>query len=227
MPRRLYIPEQVLKSITDHVNTAINKSVDGFWSANADEDTITGHLCGCLKTGIHNVEVTQDQINGTWKWSIDYAKFSGRGKNAAESFIGADGIIELALTFGSRTESKAILFQAKNDWQIDRKLAKQTMLLSTWREAAIVINYTPTGFSAYSIDSIITSKGDRKKAKGELNLKPTLTEFFLRCKIGDTDLSYDARTRKLVWRDTNGIRVATQFSIPRRVRIEIQSPKHK
>jgi hypothetical protein len=117
MAHRLYIPAQVLDAISGHISTAVEKAVQGFWSANEDEDTLTGHLGACLKTGTHTVDVTQDEINGPWKWSIDYSKFRGRGKNATESYLGADGILELSLDMGYRRDTKSLLFQAKTDWE--------------------------------------------------------------------------------------------------------------
>lgn len=227
MPRRLYIPKKVLDAIQAHLADAIQKSVKGFWSANEDEDTMTGHLGACLKTGTHTVEVDDAQINGTWRWFIDYAKFRGRGKGATENRIGADGIIELSLSWAGRTETKAILFQSKLDWKTDDALVKQAVLLSTWREASIVINYREKGFEALSIDSVLQSRGSRANAKDVLPLQEALNAYFLQCKIGNTDLSYDPRSRRLRWRAQSGITVAAQFSIPHRIRIHVQSPKYK
>jgi hypothetical protein len=230
MLRRLYIPRAVMQSIAQHLDQSIERAVADFWSANEDEDTLTGDLGACLRTGTHSVEVTRNQneeIYGLWKWSMDYAKFRGRGKGATESYLGADGIFELRLSWGSRTETKSILFQSKVNWHADQNLVRQAILLSTWREAAIVINYTPTGFEAYSIDSILASKGERASAQDGQSLKKVLGEYFLECKIGNTDLVYDPRARKLAWRASTGVRVATQFSIPHRIRINIQSPLYK
>jgi hypothetical protein len=227
MPSRLYIPRQVIEAISSYIDAAIDQAQKEFWSANEDEDTLTGHLFARLKTGVHLVDVTQDEINGPWKWSIDYTKFRGRGKDAAESFLGADGIIELYLDRGYRHESKGLLFQSKVDWTSNRDLLEQAILLSTWREASIVINYTAAGFDAYPIDSILASKGVERNTKNKLPLKEALTKYFLECRVGSTDLSYDARARRLVWRDTNGVLVATQFRLSHRVRIEVQAPAFK
>lgn len=54
MARRLYIPAQVLDAISTHLSTAVEKAIQGFWSANEDEDTLTGHLGACLRTGTHS-----------------------------------------------------------------------------------------------------------------------------------------------------------------------------
>ena len=227
MPRRLYIPKAVVDSISDHIRASITKSLDGFLSASEDEDTMTGHLGACLRSGPHNVQVTEGEVNGIWKWSIDYVKFRGRGRAATESHLGADGIFELRVAWGPRTETKSLLFQSKLDWSLDRDLVKQAILLSTWREAAVIFNYTAKVFEAFSIDSVLSSKGKRSAAGDPLRLEDALTEYFLQCKIGNADIVYDARTRRLSWRDVHGVLVATQFSIPKRIRIDVQSPTSK
>ncbi|HEV7949996.1 MAG TPA: hypothetical protein VGP24_09540, partial [Glaciihabitans sp.] len=82
MPRQLYIPAKVLDQISEHISSAVDRAVAGFWSGNEDEDTLTGDLGACLRTGSHTVEVIQDEISGPWKWSMTYSKFRGRGKGA-------------------------------------------------------------------------------------------------------------------------------------------------
>lgn len=59
-----------------------------------DEDTFTGHvgaLLGCAER--------QTDVSGqTWRWRIEYSKFRGRGRDASETFLGADGIFEVRVT---------------------------------------------------------------------------------------------------------------------------------
>ncbi|UCV17893.1 hypothetical protein [Ferribacterium limneticum] len=227
MPRRLYMPIEVLESIKKHISASIPKAVDGFMSANEDEDTMTGQFGACLRTGTHIVNVENAEIDGPWKWSIDYTKFRGRGKDATESFVGADGIIELSIDWSGRKETKALLFQAKMDWQSDKSLLQQAILLSTWREASLFINYTETAIEALSIDAVLRSRGVRSDAKDILPLADALTDYFLQCKIGSTDLAYDAVARQLRWRAGNGVTVATQFSIPHRLRVKVKAPGYK
>jgi hypothetical protein len=52
-----------------------------------------------------------------------------------------------------------------------------------------------------------------------------LSKHFLDCLIGDTDLRYDATTRKLIWKAMNGEIVETQFSLGHRFSINIKPPK--
>ena len=224
MPRRIYIPAQVIDNISVHIQSAVTKAVEGFWSANEDEDTLTGHLGASIKTGTHTVNVVQDEISGPWKWSLDYSKFRGRGANATESHLGADGIFELNVDWGYRTERKSLLFQSKTEWDDSPDLVEQSILLSTWREAAIAIDYRPEGFEAFSVDSVLSSRGKRSNAGRGIPLQDALSDYFLKCKIGNTDLRYDTRSRRLYWRDTNGLLVGVQFSVPHRMRLKVQAP---
>jgi hypothetical protein len=224
MPRSLYIPRQVLASIENHVQTATDRAVHGFLSAHEDEDTLTGELGSCLRSRVQTINVENDEINGPWKWSLTYSKFRGRGPAAPESFIGADGIFELTLDYGTQTDSKSLLFQSKTEWKTDATLLNQAGRLSTWREAAIFINYTSQDFYAYSIDSVLASRGKELDAKNKLTLKEAFTKYFLNCRIGSMDIRYDSSHRRLIWRDLRGAVVATQFSIPNRFRLQIRSP---
>lgn len=227
MPSPLYIPDEVLLDIRERLASAMPSAVDGFLSASEDEDSMTGHMGAHLKTPTRTVQVRQSEVNGPWRWSLNYTKFRGRGPGATEKLIGADGIFEIHLESFGRVQTKALLFQAKMDWQRDKVLLGQAMLLSTWREAAVFLNYTPTVFEVFSIDSILRSRGVRADAKDALTLLEALSDYFLVCKVGSVDLKYDAVRRLLSWRDSKGIIVATQFSIPSRFRINITAPSYR
>jgi hypothetical protein len=227
MPRSLYIPRPVRAAIASHIDSALERAVGGFLSAHEDEDTLTGELGSSLRTGVHTVDVVDDEIAGPWNWSITYSKLRGRGTNATEKLLGADGIFELTVNFGNRKDTKSLLFQAKTEWQKDASLIAQAAKLSTWREASIFINYTTTGFYAYSVDAVLRSHGTEADAKNRLTLKDALTNHFLDCRIGNMDLRYHRAARRLTWRDLSGAVVATKFSIPHRIRVKIESPNAK
>jgi hypothetical protein len=228
MRRRLYIPKEVKNSIFNHFQHSIDKAIDGYLSANEDEDTLTGHLGACLRIKNQTVEVPSagNELPGKWTWSIDYYKFRGRVGNAPENFLGADGIFELKLNYGSRTEKKSLLFQAKKEWHnSDPSLFNQCIKLSTWREASFVLNYRPTTFEAILLDDVIRSRGSRQEITNVVDLANFLGNDFLDCEIGDNDLEYDAITRRLIWRNYNGLTVGTIFLPKRRIRLKINSPK--
>lgn len=115
------------------------------------------------------------------------------------------------------------------DWHSDNSLLQQAILLSTWREASIFINYTESEIEAFSIDDVLRSRGVRSSVKNVVPLATALTDYFLQCRVGNTDLAYDAVARQLRWRALSGVTVATQFSIPHRLQVKVKAPgfKHK
>ncbi len=225
MRRRLYIPPEVKESISKHFSKAIKNGIDGFLSANEDEDTMTGHLGALLRIRNQRVQVQQQEISGDWVWSVDYYKFRGRGPQATENILGADGLFELKLNLGGRIESKSVLFQSKLNWSSDLSLLSQCIKLSTWREAAFVLNYRSDQFQAFLIDEVIRSRGNYSGNLTFFPLEEFLGKLFLDCEVGDNDLNYNARARKLIWRTLVGEIVSVKFSIPQRLRVNVEAPR--
>jgi hypothetical protein len=154
MRQPLFIPPEVKAAIVRHLRRATAKAVAGFHSAAEDEDTLTGHFGAMLKTAEHSVLVRSEEISGTWTWSVDYTKFRGRGKGATENIIGADGVFEIRVKFGQREQRKSLLFRAKTDWKRDQAVFEQAVKMSTWNEAAFVLNYTESGFRAFKLEEL-------------------------------------------------------------------------
>ncbi len=227
MGRPLYIPIEVKDAIAKHVQAAVERARTIYPLGEEDEDTLTGQLGGALSIGQQRVSVAQAEIPGEWKWSIKYYKFRGRGKGAAESIIGADGIFELKLDHGFRTETKSLLFQAKKEWTTDTSLFTQAIKLSTWREAAFVLNYTPKVFEAFQLDDVIRSRGKRSPNTVAEPLSKLVGYDFPDCKVGDTELFYDAVAKKLIWKDYQGTFVATQFRVRHRFGINVVAPRRE
>ncbi|MCE7060810.1 J domain-containing protein [Dyadobacter sp. CY343] len=224
--RNLYIPEEVKLSIREHLSERCDLALDGFISASEEEDTLTGDLGASLRIKNQHVFVERSiaEIPGTWTWGINYVKFRGRGPGATENVLGADGLFELSLKVGNRIEKKSILFQSKIDWRDDPNLLKQAIKLTTWREAAFILNFTASKFEAIDLDSVIASRGKRSASIRSTNLDEYIGSNFLDCIVGDVDLGYDATSRKLIWRAKNGETVAIKFSIPQRIKIQISAP---
>jgi hypothetical protein len=138
--------------------------------------------------------------------------------------VGADGIFEVRIMRGRIEQAKSVLFQAKKEWQRDPSLLKQAVRLTTWREAAFVMNYTPENIEAILLDDVIAARGNRTDVKHVLSLSSFLNDLFLSCSIGDTDLYYDAVWKRLTWRAMDDELVATDFFVKNRIRIGIQAP---
>jgi hypothetical protein len=215
----------VKDDIRRHLVRAVSESEESYASAAEDEDTMTGHLGAKLEARNRRVLVQDAEIRGEWKWSLQYYKFRGRGPRPTEFYLGADGIFELQLTIGMRTESKSILFQAKMDRKGGRDLLEQAVKLSTWREAAFVTNYSRDGFAAVTLDQVIRERGGAPSFHDARPLAAYLGEEFLNCVTGDDELRYDASARRLMWRAENGEIVATQFNVKHRMRIRVQAPR--
>src|SRR5436190_19048543 len=149
MPRSLAIPDEGQQAIRARLTDALAQASGAFDSAAEDEDTLTGDLCGALRTPRRRVFVAQSvaEIPGEWTWSINYYKFRGRGAGAPENKVGADGIFELTVDYGAHSETKSLLFQAKVEGKQPGLLLEQALKLSTWREAAFILVHSPDGFT--------------------------------------------------------------------------------
>lgn len=221
----LYIPEEVKRDIKTKLASGIADTLLEFVSAEEEEDTLTGHLLGKLTTRDRKVYVEAAQVKGYWSWSLFYRKFRGRGPKATENVIGADGIFEMHLSNGAKTETKSLLFQSKIGQAGNGKLVEQCAKLSTWREAAVVLIYDQASVEAITLDQVLANKGSLSSAK-RTPLDSYIADQFVACKVGDNDLRYYPQQRVLVWKDERGQLVAANFMPRHRVRISIKPPGH-
>jgi hypothetical protein len=176
-----------------------------------------------MKINQQKVAVHDGEKRSVWKWSIDYRKFGSRGKDSTESIIGADGIFELHLFRNDLQLSKSLLFQSKLNWtNKDEKLYEQCSKLITWSGAVTIINYTQDQFETYSLGKILLNQVS--KPEMEKTLVDLLGIDFIDCKIGDSDLFYDAFKKKLIWLDIFKKYVACKFNLNRRLKINIKAP---
>lgn len=224
MRGRLYIPDEVKQNIRAHLQHAMTHAKAGFAAAHEDEDTVTGDLGACLRSGIRTVRVLRGQeVPGDWRWSVTYYKFRGRGRGAAEARLGADGVFELELTVGRTRRRKSLLFQAKMDGQGGRDLFSQAVKLTTWREAAFVLIYSDKGYEAASIDEVIQRRGQLRSST-RTALVNFLGTDFLDCHVGDDEVRYDGRRKRLAWRTLNDETVEVQFEAKHRIRVRVEPP---
>lgn len=221
----LRIPEQVREDMRERFETRIAKTIAEFASADEDEDVMTGHLGANLTTHSRQVFVPDAEIPGPWIWSLSYRKFRGRGPGATEKRLGADGILEVTVAGPYGSDTKSMLFQSKMEGAAGAKgLVEQCARLTTWREAAAVFSYGAAAFEGLTLDDVLAARGDLAAASGE-GLASFLSEKFVGCEVGDTDLSYDAQKKMLRWRDAQRQLVSTQFAAKHRIRIDVKGPK--
>lgn len=215
MRRRLNIPEPVWNAIEAHLHERIAEVQARFLSAAEDEDTFTGHLGALLGASERKVMVD----GRAWYWSVEYTKFRGRGKDATETHLGADGIFEIRV-HGTEVEGrKSVLFQSKFGEPNDNEAREQALRMSNWREASVFLSYEPQQILVYPIDEVL-----RPANRRGVDFEDFFMRRFVGCTTGDSDLYYDAKARTLHWRDDQGIQVAVKFPIPRRLRVNILSP---
>lgn len=156
--------------------------------------------------------VVAGQFPETWTWQLNYHKFRGRGANATERIVGADGIIHFSINAIERNYSKSALFQSKTTRGGHQKLLAQCILLSTWREAAFVIKYGPETYTAVNLDDAL-KQALKLPHSQEMQLDTFLMEVFVACLLGDTELSYEPSDRVLRWRDQAGNIVHSSFAV--------------
>jgi hypothetical protein len=176
-----------------------------------------------LRIGEQTVSVG-GEVPGVWRWSIDYTKFRGRGKGAAEKVLGADGIVELRLNHGRGEERKTALFQAKKKWDVDTHLVEQSIRLSTWKEAAFIINYTPARFEVFSLEDVLRSRGSRNHVPDGRPLEEFLVSSFIGCRVGDNDLFYNRTEKILIWKTRDGSVIAVPFRAKHQMRFNVKAP---
>lgn len=183
---------------------------------------MTGHLFGQLASGQRFLDIDDDVLSQRWVWSVNYTKFRGRGGGATEKYVGADGIVELIVSDGSIEHRKAALFQAKMGGRGGRDLLRQSLKLTTWREASFVVNYDQQGYGAAHLDDVIRA-GGRSSPVEQMSFADFLGREFLDCRVGDPDLRYDAPRRRLEWRDETERRISVPFAVGNRLRVRAQT----
>jgi hypothetical protein len=174
------VPTPVKNSIRNHIQSSCSRGEEGWESAKQDEDTITGDFFGNLRNGWTK---TADH-----SWRLVYNKFRGRGPNALEKEIGADGIITIHYTDSRKGVEyyKSLIFQAKKEGRsVDKEQLRK--MRQFFPGGNMVIIYGPRGYSAYEA-----------APANSLRLCDIITNNFLNCTIGIEGLYYDSSTDNLI-----------------------------
>ncbi len=211
------LPSEVYEEIGDHIVRQAGRAVRGWESGSDEEDTLTGHLGATLETDWSTISTN----GAVWLWRITFKKFRGRGHAAFERQSGADGILQLEMTRGARTEFKGLLFQEKNNGHIHGRLREQVELMEGVAErGSAVFEYGPEEYRAASGHDYLS---DAEQRRIPLPLRP-LGEFlvtdFLGCNYGVRGMYFDAVRRILHLPDSTAIRT----SLDKRILIEVFGP---
>ena len=188
---------------------------DVWWSASANEDSLTGDYFGKLRSWNNSVETDA----GIYEWSVNHTKFAS-GRSGQEKRTGADGIFEIEIDDGWTVLRKAILVQGKKDWEHKNSgLLDQVSKMETVAHgASAVVNYTQEGFYAAAGTVVQNNDGRPKK------LIPA-GEFFadvVECKAGRRGMSYDAGRSLILFLGT-----AYRLPVGDRLRVSVTLPENR
>ena len=220
MRRSTYLPELVKLSIQRHIKKAITKAHHLHKSGQEDEDTLTGQLGALISTP----RPRHVHVDGrSYMWSISYSKLRGRGPRATEKAIGADGVFEFTIKDVEQDYIKCALFQAKTEHDNLQRLLAQSIALSPFREAAFVIRYSNEKYTAIGwSEAFKQALGIRRP--NEIPLDEFISNSFIGCIVGDSELYYDRDRRILRWRDIKGDIVHVKFPVRHQFRIRVEGP---
>jgi len=194
------LPEAVLLALRDHYYAGVKQAELSFKYGAADEEALTGALGQALVTPAPRILMTTD--GGVYVWTVSHQVIGGKGKNADETFLGADGIFELQAfdKSGELIRQKGLLFQSKKQWRgRNQMLLRQAEKLIEYSPSAMVLNYTPHGYDAVSAGDVIRAEGNRSNLppKSPTSLAQTLGDEFVYCRRGDVGLLWSRDTHIL------------------------------
>jgi hypothetical protein len=174
------IPDYISRQLSSHIRSQCKIAEAGWEFANQDEDSLTGDFFGKMRTNW--------QAMNNYEWRFHYNKVRGRGKNAMEKTIGADGIITLHYRnqITGSNYYKSLVFQAKKESnQID--LLQWNKMKKFFPNGNVIVSYGPSGYNCFTKDTTKHS-----------SLCQIMATRFLSCSIGIEGLYYDHVSNKFV-----------------------------
>ncbi len=199
------LSDQALKTIRDRYYAGVTAAELGFDFSKGDEDSLTGALGQALLTPSTLVTTNADT---QFRYAIYHYKLRGRGPNAPEAELGADGIFQIEVTDrdGKLLRRKGLLFQSKKEWTgKDSLLGKQAKKMAKKPGAGIVIDFGPQGYNTCPAKLAAHAEGQRHDIdKREFTrLAKTLGDEFVRCRVGVEGLWYDPDRELLIAPDSD------------------------
>jgi hypothetical protein len=196
-PMLLVLPEPVVRTLRSHFYAGVKQAEARFSYHAADEDAVTGGL------GERLIEPpVVIQVDGrAYRWHTSYYKVRGRGLDAPERRLGADGIfqIEVLDERGQLVVRKGLLFQSKIEWHgRDGRLLEQARELLAQSPSAIVIDYSRNGYKAVSAEDVVRGDGNRRRVRTAKSLAEVLGDEFVGCTRGQEGLYWEPRAEQLL-----------------------------
>jgi hypothetical protein len=173
--------ERVRRALSDHFRAAVAAAAQGYADDAADEDAVTGALGQALR-GQGEIALPDGRV---LRWATRYRTLGGRGRNATERNLGAEGLFEVEMEDeeGDRSR-KSLPFQARNAAAYgDALLRGQARRLNAFPGSGLVINYRPEGYVA--VDAVLVAEGEATR-NSEVPLADALSEGFIGCRRGST-----------------------------------------
>jgi hypothetical protein len=223
IPLTQALPDIVLKTIAVQMQEGIVEAISGFAEQRGDEDTVTGGLIQAIRTSVRGSTQTSQ---GLVRWHTRMWKLRGRGRGAPEKKIGADAIFEIEVLDegGTLSTRKSLPIQAKKEWiGRDKLLGGQAQKLSQLPGGGLIVDYRGDGYMAIDAASAASAGGDRR-GLGPQAMRPladVLSRDFLQCRIGSTEIYFDANNEVLVTYETGTMR-PIPFHAKYRLRTDIR-----
>lgn len=189
-----FVSDQTLDQIKKHLSKEVENAErkrHSFFKSN--EEYVTSAILERLAT-------SEWQKSESVKWRVQVHKTGNHGKTA-ESEIGADGIIQIAVydKGGRLLETKGLLFQAKKTTNKDKtKLEEQIQDMKNvagGKACAVFIYDEESGFFAKGVNEFRFE--DLKNRGTNQKLHSFISNDFLDCKVGVKGLRFDWRTGEL------------------------------
>ncbi|MCL2041492.1 MAG: hypothetical protein FWG84_05560 [Bacteroidales bacterium] len=227
---------EVKKAIESHIYSAISsaKSRKHHFTS---EEKLTGAIFSLLIKDETKIEINIDGKIEIWTYSIIFKETRGNCKNAPETTLGTDGIIELIVNENGREKKKSLLVQAKMDWKTkNSELYLQCFKMVPFFGSAIVVNYTDEGFETFGADDVFFNQGRKPEEKKQF--EDILANDFLDCKIGAVGMYYEFDFQKrntkgkrndngrLYYPDSNDKKVFIDFNTKDKLEINIKKEEN-
>jgi hypothetical protein len=218
------VPQGLLRDVQNHIRNRVQHAEDGWDAGSDEEDTLTGDLGSSIRTSAH----THFENGTRWEWRISYKKFRGRGANAAEKRLGADGIVQVEVLPSAGTQiiiTKGILFQAKKVSSASRRdLLGQLQLMEDLAPGgSAVFEYGPDGYRASDGDDILTLSAEtRSVPHAREPLSAYLADRFLPCLTGLRGMYYNANRDHLIIPVGGDVIKIADLRLRHRIGIEIR-----
>jgi hypothetical protein len=193
------LPPAVVRMLQKHFYAGVKEAEVRFRYHSADEDAVTGAL-GDRLIEPETLVTVGGQID---HWSAVYHKIRGRGPNAPEKRIGADGIFQLEVLDQQERFilRKGLLFQSKIGWKgRNGKLLRQARDILAQSRSSILIDYSANGYKAIGAKEVVAAGGNRRLVSPEddKSLAQVLGDEFVLCARGDRGLYWESERERLV-----------------------------